>query len=268
MTFRTQSTTKRYLVLLALGTVAGSLAPLVPLSASAQQAPTVTLAGPAGDPLAGSTFDLTGAVTPSVSGRVVRLQRRSNGAFHAVGTQTLSSSGTFDFSRVMDTAGYSTYRVKALPAGSTGADYSPSVHVFVTTGFIRHSVRRAQSWVDAAVPYSSTTYYTNEYGTYRQDCSGFVSMAWHLHPAVGSAGIPDVTFAITKPELRRGDGLLHLASPGISGHVVMFDSWANAAHTAYLGYEETPSVGATLRTIPYPYWSGYGDYTAVRRDGT
>jgi hypothetical protein len=245
-----------------------SLSQLVASPAHAQATPSVTLVGPPGDPLVGATFHLTGTVSPNGDGRTVRLQRRSDGAFHAVGTQALTSSGSFDFSRVVDDAGTSTYRVKALAVGSTGADYSDSVHVFVTTGFIRHSVRRAKSWVDAGVPYSSSSFYTNQYGTYRQDCSGFVSMAWHLDPAVGSAGVPDVTFGISKAELRRGDALLHLASGGISGHVVMFDSWANAAHTAYVGYEETPSVGATQRTIPYPYWSGYGTYTAVRRDGT
>ena len=39
-------------------------------------------------------------------------------------------------------------------------------------------IARAQSWVAAQVPYSQSNYYTNQYGTYRTDCSGFVSMAW------------------------------------------------------------------------------------------
>src|SRR4051794_36736932 len=38
--------------------------------------------------------------------------------------------------------------------------------------------KRGWSWVKAKVPYSQTSYHCNGYGNYRQDCSGFVSMAW------------------------------------------------------------------------------------------
>ncbi|MEI2774726.1 MAG: hypothetical protein V9G19_01910 [Tetrasphaera sp.] len=42
---------------------------------------------------------------------------------------------------------------------------------------------------------------------------------------------------------------------------------ANSSHTPYWGYEESPSVGATHRIIPYPYWSGYGTFKPFRYSG-
>src|SRR4029077_16852710 len=43
---------------------------------------------------------------------------------------------------------------------------------------------RAVTWVLQAVPYNQGRFWTDQNGRYRQDCSGFVSMAWHLDPHV------------------------------------------------------------------------------------
>jgi hypothetical protein len=119
---------------------------------------------------------------------------------------------------------------------------------------------RGNSWVVAKVPYSQKKYYSNGYGRYRTDCSGFVSMMWGLSSSYTTRSLPSISHAISKAQLKSGD---ILDSPGY--HVVLFDSWADAAHTRYWGYEETPNPGATHRVIPYPYWSGHRTSTFVPR---
>ncbi|YAL83070.1 peptidase inhibitor family I36 protein [Dermacoccaceae bacterium W4C1] len=117
---------------------------------------------------------------------------------------------------------------------------------------------RAKSWVAAGVGYSQTSTYQG----YRKDCSGYVSMAWGLSkPGLTTYTMPKVGSYIGKGSLKRGDALL------APGHVTMFDKWANSAKTEYWAYEESPSKGAVYRKIPYPYWSGYGNFKPFRYKG-
>ncbi|WP_053693097.1 FG-GAP-like repeat-containing protein [Streptomyces sp. WM6372] len=132
-------------------------------------------------------------------------------------------------------------------------------------------IARAKTWVAAGVPYSMTSYRTDANGRYRTDCSGFVSMAWHL--ASSSANnygettgtLLDFTSSIGKDSLKPGDIMLN-PDPGASGHVVIFNGWANAEHTRYDAYEQAGSVGAVHREIPYPYFSGHGTFSPRRYD--
>ncbi|MEV7447142.1 FG-GAP-like repeat-containing protein [Streptomyces sp. NPDC091204] len=132
-------------------------------------------------------------------------------------------------------------------------------------------IDRAKSWVAAGVPYSMTSYRSDANGRYRTDCSGFVSMAWHL--ASSSANnygettgtLLDFTSSISKESLKPGDILLNPNS-GASGHVVIFNGWANAEHTRYDAYEQAGSTGAVHREIPYPYFSGHGTFSPRRYD--
>ncbi|MFF3429994.1 FG-GAP-like repeat-containing protein [Streptomyces sp. NPDC002602] len=132
-------------------------------------------------------------------------------------------------------------------------------------------IARARTWVDAGVPYSMTSYRSDSNGRYRTDCSGFVSMAWHL--ASSSANnwgettgtLLDFTSSIGKESLKPGDILLN-PDPGASGHVVIFNGWANAEHTRYDAYEQAGSTGAVHRQIPYPYFSGHGTFSPRRYD--
>lgn len=124
---------------------------------------------------------------------------------------------------------------------------------------------RAQTWVDAKVPYSM--YHTR--GGYRTDCSGYVSMAWGLpKPGPATPAMHNYGHTVTKGQLKRGDALLNPSS-GAHGHIVLFDRWANASHTSYWGYEEHGggTHRADHRVIPYPYWSGYGTFTPFRYRG-
>jgi len=98
---------------------------------------------------------------------------------------------------------------------------------------------RARSWVDANVKYSQLKTHTNQYGTYRTDCSGFVSMAWGLARS-------ETTF--TLPSFGRWLGSLDELKPGdaindVQNHIVMFVSWANDSHTVANVYEETSNAG-------------------------
>lgn len=131
---------------------------------------------------------------------------------------------------------------------------------------IPDAVARAKSWVDAGVGYSQTSYYTNQYGTYRMDCSGYVSMIWNLGSSYSTRSLPNVSHQIGKDELATGDVLLNT-----SDHVVMFEAWADDSHSSYWGYEEVGGgsgpYGAKHRVIPYPYWSGYGTYLPYRKNG-
>jgi hypothetical protein len=120
---------------------------------------------------------------------------------------------------------------------------------------------RAQSWVDANVPYNQGAYFTNQYGTYRQDCSGYVSMAWGLPTSLTTYSLPGVAHQISKDQLRAGDIMLK------PGHVVVFDKWANPEHTAYWDYEEQyPGTVAVHHIVPYPYWPGQGTFRPYRKD--
>ena len=129
------------------------------------------------------------------------------------------------------------------------------------------AIERAQSWAEAGVGYSGSNYFTNEYGTYRTDCSGYVSMAWGLASSYTTVTLPSVSYPIAKDALEPGD-ILNNPLPGTSGHVVLFAGWADAAKTRYFAYEESPSGGAQLNEIPYPYWPGYGTFTPRRYIGT
>ncbi|MGW1520170.1 FG-GAP-like repeat-containing protein, partial [Streptomyces sp. NPDC002287] len=132
-------------------------------------------------------------------------------------------------------------------------------------------ISRARTWVDAGVPYSMTSYRTDVNGRYRTDCSGFVSMAWHLSSSSANnwgettGTLLEFTSSISKESLKPGDILLN-PDPGASGHVVIFNGWANAEHTRYDAYEQAGSVGAVHREIPYPYWSGHGTFSPRRYD--
>jgi hypothetical protein len=117
-------------------------------------------------------------------------------------------------------------------------------------------ISRAKVWVANNVPYSQSHYYQG----YREDCSGYVSMAWGLSkPGTTTDVMPKYGNYISKSALRTGDVLLN-SNAGNLGHVVIFQKWANSAHTSYWAYEESGSHGAVHRVNPYPYFSGYGTF--------
>ncbi|MBV6699409.1 hypothetical protein KV557_20155 [Kitasatospora aureofaciens] len=95
---------------------------------------------------------------------------------------------------------------------------------------------RAWSWVNERVPYSQSGCYTNQFGCYRPDCSGFVSMAWHLGTSLTTWTLWNVTADIPAADLQPGDALLK--DSGGTDHVALFVRWADPAHTQPVVREE------------------------------
>jgi hypothetical protein len=73
------------------------------------------------------------------------------------------------------------------------------------------------------------------------DCSAYVSWTWSVSRYTTDS-IWNVSFPITKGELRPGDAMnLTIGrDPKRTGHIRIFEAWANAEHTLVWVYEETP----------------------------
>ncbi|MBV7698712.1 peptidoglycan-binding protein [Streptomyces sp. TRM70350] len=126
-------------------------------------------------------------------------------------------------------------------------------------------IERAQKWVDAQVPYSMTSYWEDGY---RQDCSGFVSMAWSLRQNEWTGSLHTFGIRITKAELRPGDILLfHNPDNPVNGsHAVLFGGWTDSTQTYYVAYESTRPHARRLIT-PYAYWVDSSRYVPYRYKG-
>ncbi|MEV6464909.1 hypothetical protein [Kitasatospora sp. NPDC051702] len=124
----------------------------------------------------------------------------------------------------------------ASSTGSIGNGAAPGGQV--TRGQV---LTRAQAWVNQAVPYS-TNGLTAPYswwsdgqtgGRYRQDCSGFVSMAWQLPESPNTLGLPSYSTSIGKWDLQPGDIL------NSSEHVVIFAGWRDKNAGTFNYYQES-----------------------------
>ncbi|WP_370113622.1 FG-GAP repeat domain-containing protein [Streptacidiphilus sp. MAP12-33] len=118
---------------------------------------------------------------------------------------------------------------------------------------------RAEAWVAAGVQYSedNKTPYTDASGTYRRDCSGFISMAWDLQDSAPNWGENTATLPNFATELSSLDDL----QPGdmidnISTHVVLFKGWTDSSHTTAEILEE-PHSGLTAREDDSFYTRSY-----------
>ncbi|MEU8620618.1 FG-GAP-like repeat-containing protein [Streptomyces sp. NPDC048623] len=147
----------------------------------------------------------------------------------------------------------------ALATGTAHADTVVSSWQSVTsTGTIGHGAApggqvtrqqvmdRAHDWANT-VPYSDngTTAPYNWWqdeatgGRYRQDCSGFVSMAWQLSYSRTTSDLPAVATEISRSQLQPGDALNSVSG----GHVVLFAGWIDqSAGTFYYYAESRPRV--------------------------
>jgi len=131
-------------------------------------------------------------------------------------------------------------------------------------GLCRSTVMsRLKVWVANKVPYNQQGYYDG----YREDCSGYASMAWGCSkPGYDTAEfIPDgVVETITKAQLLPGDAML---APG--HHICLFANWTDASQSTYWAYEEYDYGYPTqYRTHPYPYSSYPGaTFAPVRFKG-
>jgi hypothetical protein len=122
---------------------------------------------------------------------------------------------------------------------------------------------RAQSWVDAGVPYNQAGYY----GGYREDCSGYVSMAWHLTSSLVTQTLPDVSTKESFSALAPGDILDYTAE-----HTFLFAGWTNKSTGAFKYYADSnpsdPTHGPTAGNVNNSTMEGWptGYYDAYRYD--
>ena len=114
-------------------------------------------------------------------------------------------------------------------------------------------ITRAELWVAQDVPYSQTSWWTNTYGTYRQDCSGYVSMAAKIGaPGQRTVELYDTySTKIAAKDLRWGDIVVDPVGTGTTRHVVIFDKWADPYKTAYWAYEQRDVHGTSHRVVKY-----------------
>ncbi|MFF2508307.1 peptidoglycan-binding protein [Streptomyces sp. NPDC058067] len=150
--------------------------------------------------------------------------------------------------------------------GPTGSPGSPPAQVNGLPATTRAAIiNRAKLWLAAKVPYSMSSYWGDGY---RQDCSGFVSMAWSLGGNEWTGSLDKFGTRITREQLQPGDILLfhNLANPQKGSHVVIFGGWTDYTHSYYVAYEQTPP--ATRRqSTPYAYWSNSTRYVPYRYKG-
>jgi rhodanese-related sulfurtransferase len=88
------------------------------------------------------------------------------------------------------------------------------------------TLQRAQYWVDRGVTYTQTGPWASDPQgkTYRRDCSGLVSMAWHLPDSRSTRTFLSWSGKQQLPslhDLKTGDAVLR------DGHIELFDHWVN-----------------------------------------
>lgn len=131
-------------------------------------------------------------------------------------------------------------------------------------------LERAKTWLTAnnggPVPYSQNKYWKDEY---RQDCSGYASMALNLDARNGGPNTVKLkndgwTRPIAMNELAPGDLVIKAGSNDPNNrHVVIFDGWADATHTVYKSYEQAGGVGTRWKQHSYGV-NGRDGYHAYR----
>ncbi|MFE4642771.1 peptidoglycan-binding protein [Streptomyces sp. NPDC056730] len=126
-------------------------------------------------------------------------------------------------------------------------------------------INRAKRWVQAQVPYSMEKYWSDGY---RQDCSGYVSMAWNLSDNEWTGSLADFGVRISRDELEPGDMLLfhNPADPNKGSHVTLFGGWTDYTHSYYVAYEQTKPHTRTEST-PVGYWNNPDRYVPYRYKG-
>jgi len=119
-------------------------------------------------------------------------------------------------------------------------------------------IANAKTWhphTSQRVPYSQS----KTHNGYRTDCSGYASMALALgKPGLNTVGLAQssVTTRIKMSQLKQGDLIIDATGTSNTRHVVIFEKWANSAHSSYWEYEQRGSYGTDHRTRTYGLASG------------
>ncbi|MET9722951.1 peptidoglycan-binding protein [Streptomyces zaomyceticus] len=155
-------------------------------------------------------------------------------------------------------------------APGPGSDPSPAstpTSSQISTASLRQTTRaeiinRAKLWVTAQVPYSMEKYWTDGY---RQDCSGYISMAWNLRSNEWTGSLDRFAERVDRTELQPGDILLfhNPDNPTRGSHVTLFGGWTDYTHTSYVAYEQT-KPRTRKQATPMAYWENSNRYVAYR----
>ncbi|SPF03197.1 hypothetical protein [Streptomyces sp. MA5143a] len=129
------------------------------------------------------------------------------------------------------------------------------------------TLQRAAVWLTAnngrPVPYSQVSHWRDGY---RQDCSGYTSMALGL-PAPGLTTVGLAGGRVTRPipmsELQPGDLVIDALGDRNTRHVVIFEKWNDDAHRSYTAYEQRGTYGTSYRSVTYGLAAG-SEYKAYR----
>ncbi|MEU4494742.1 peptidoglycan-binding protein [Streptomyces sp. NPDC023998] len=126
-------------------------------------------------------------------------------------------------------------------------------------------INRAKGWLSAKVPYSMEQYWSDGY---RQDCSGYVSMAWNLGSNEWTGSLADFATRITREQLQPGDILLfhNPDDPTKGSHVTIFGGWTDYTHTYYVAYEQV-KPHTRKQATPMGYWTNSDLYLPYRYKG-
>jgi hypothetical protein len=128
-------------------------------------------------------------------------------------------------------------------------------------------IARARSWTNAPRRYSQED--CDPETGYRLDCSGYVSMAWHLDvPGLTTVELPQLCEQIESTELQPGDVVM-VGGPGTAGdagHAIIFAAWADPELTRFWAFEQISS--GTIHHLrafpPSPPYLSYR-YRAITR---
>ncbi|WP_169790438.1 Ig-like domain-containing protein, partial [Streptacidiphilus anmyonensis] len=135
---------------------------------------------------------------------------------------------------------------------------------------------RANNWIANQVPYNQGGWYASPSGdgTYREDCAGFVAMAWHMtwSPPVtySPPGLddPSISKYLGTVASLRSAGQLNTIQPGdalaLTGeHIVLFAGWTDSTDTTAVidseSHTGTPT-GQDLWSASYLADQGYKAY--------
>lgn len=157
--------------------------------------------------------------------------------------------------------------IATMPAS---ADTGPELAVWCPTS--KHApditrdaaVSRGKVWVDRNVGYDMSQCYNDDtLGSYRTDCSGFVSMAWDLPQSYttfqfdpSDPKFVGLTHSISWSDLQPGDALV--LNNGSIAHMGLFAGWIDS--NTYLVYNDTTEKTGTLaERVPVNdgYWSEF-----------
>ncbi|MFJ4968770.1 peptidoglycan-binding protein [Streptomyces sp. NPDC088755] len=151
------------------------------------------------------------------------------------------------------------------PLKGSGASGPPSDSAVLRKTTRAEIIDRAKRWVAAKVPYSMGKYWSDGY---RQDCSGYVSMAWNLGTNEWTGSLASFGTRIARADLQPGDMLLfhNAADPSQGSHVTLFGGWTDHTHTHYIAYEQARPQ-TRKQSTPMAYWNNSDRYAAYRYKG-